>query len=533
MDNRPEQPYAAGLLAALAAAMLALQLAVIGEYGWFRDELYYLASTDHLGWGYVDHPPLSIALLAVVRALFGDSLVAVRIVPALAGAATVLVTGAIARRLGGGRFAQGLAALCAVASPLFLALFHYYSMNALDLLIWSAAAWLLLRALEGDAGGAPTAGGSAGTGRWVALGAVLGLGLLNKISVLWLGAGVAVGLLVTPYRRLLRRPGPYLAAAIAGLIFLPHVVWQVRHGWPTLEFMHNATTLKMSEDSPLGFLVDSVLSMNPFAAPVWLAGLTFGLFARGRGGAGSAAGAPDLRGRVLAVIYLTVLALLLAAGRGRASYLAPAYPMLLALGGVSVERFSAAAGRRWLRLAVAAVVALGGLLLLPFGVPVLPVETFVRYQAALGVEPGTDERKETGALPQQYADMHGWEQMVDLVAEACGRLSPDEKRRARVFGQNYGEAGAVDVLGRPLGLPPAISGHNSYWLWGPDAGEWDVLIIIGGDPEDNARYFEDVEIVGRTESRWSMPYERGLAVTIARRPTVSIEEAWPRLKHYD
>jgi hypothetical protein len=225
--------------------------------------------------------------------------------------------------------------------------------------------------------------------------------------------------------------------------------------------------------------------------------------------------------------------LLLAAGRSRVSYLAPAFPMLLALGGVAVERFSAAAGRRWLRPAVPAVVAVGGLLLLPFGVPVLPVETFVRYQAAIGLEPGTDERKEMGALPQQYADMHGWEQMVDLVAEAYRRLSPDEKRRARVFGQNYGEAGAVDVLGRPLGLPPAISGHNSYWLWGPDAGEWDVLIIIGGDPEDNARYFEDVEIVGRTESRWSMPYERGLAVTIARRPTVSIEEAWPRLKHYD
>jgi 4-amino-4-deoxy-L-arabinose transferase-like glycosyltransferase len=534
MDDRPPPPLATGLLAALAVAMLALQLAVIGEYGWFRDELYYLASTERLGWGYVDHPPLSIALLALVRAAFGDSIVAVRMVPALAGAATVFVTGAIARQLGGGRSAQGLAALCALASPVFLALCHYYSMNALDLLVWAIAAWLLLRALEDDGvpGGARSAGGSGRIGRWAALGAVLGLGLLNKISVLWLGAGIAAGLLLTPHRRALHRPGPYLAAAIAGLIFLPHVLWQVRHGWPTLEFMHNATTLKMSADSPLGVLADLVLSMNPFAAPVWLTGLAFGLFACA-GAAGGADPNPDRRGRVLAWIYLTVLALLLAAGRSRASYLAPAYPMLLALGGVAIERFSAAGGRRWLRPAAPAAVALGGAAALPFALPVLPVETFVRYQAAIGLEPGTDERHEMGALPQQYADMHGWEQMVGLVAEAYGRLSPAERRRARVFGQNYGEAGAVDVLGEPLGLPPAISGHNSYWLWGPDAGEWDVLIIIGGDREDNARYFEEVEIVGRTESRWSMLYERGLDVTIARRPTVSIEDAWPRLKHYD
>ena len=520
MDDRPVPPLATATLAAFAAAMLALQLAVHGEYGWFRDELYYLASTEHLGWGYVDHPPLSIALLALVRAVLGDSLLAVRLVPAVAGAATVFVAGVIARQLGGGRFAQGLAALCALAAPVFLALAHYYSMNALDLVTWAAAASLLLAALD-----------KGGTGRWTALGAVLGLGLLNKIGVLWLGAGIAVALVATPYRRALRRPGPWIAAAIAGLIFLPHLAWQVRHGWPTLEFMHNATTYKMADDSPLGFLLDQVLTMNPLAAPVWLAGLGFGLFARA-GVAGGGREHPDRRGRALALIYLTVFVLLVVAGRSRASYLAPAYPLLFALGGVAIERFSAAAGRRWLRPAVPALVALGGAVVLPYALPVLPVETFVRYQGALGLEAPADERSEMGALPQQYADMHGWGQMVGLVAEAWGRLTPEERRRCRVFGQNYGEAGAVDVLGRPLGLPPAISGHNSYWLWGPGEGDWDVLIIIGGDREDNARHFAEIEIVGQTASPWSMPYERGLDVSIARRPKISLEEAWPRLKRY-
>jgi hypothetical protein len=232
------------------------------------------------------------------------------------------------------------------------------------------------------------------------------------------------------------------------------------------------------------------------------------------------------------LIYLTVFVLLVVAGRSRASYLAPAYPLLFALGGVAIERSSAAAGRRWLRPAVPALVALGGAVVLPYALPVLPVETFVRYQGALGLEAPADERSEMGALPQQYADMHGWGQMVGLVAEAWGRLTPEERRRCRVFGQNYGEAGAVDVLGRPLGLPPAISGHNSYWLWGPGEGDWDVLIIIGGDREDNARHFAEIEIVGQTASPWSMPYERGLDVSIARRPKISLEEAWPRLKRY-
>jgi hypothetical protein len=169
---------------------------------------------------------------------------------------------------------------------------------------------------------------------------------------------------------------------------------------------------------------------------------------------------------------------------------------------------------------------------MPFGLPVLPVRSFVRYQAALGMAPSTDERLALGALPQHYADMFGWEEMAALVNQAYRRLTPEEQKRCRVFGQNYGEAGAIDVLGRRLGLPPALSGHNSYWLWGPGDGEVEVVIIIGGAREDNARYFEEVEIVGQTDSPWAMPYERGLDVSIARRPRMDLQEAWPQLRRY-
>jgi hypothetical protein len=498
------------VLLLVAGTALVLQLAAIRQYGYFRDELYYLASTEHLDWGYVDHPPLSIAVLALVRALLGDSLPAVRLVPALSFAITVLLTGLLARRLGAGRFGQGLAAFAALFAPVFIAQGHYYSMNALDLLFWTIAALLLVTALEE---GRPRT--------WIGLGVVLGLGLLNKLSVLWLGAGLFAGLIASPQRRVLGTRWPWLAAAIAGAIFAPHVLWQARHGWPTLEFMRNATATKMVSIQPLGYLRDQVLSMNPASAPLWMGGLVFGLVAR----AGE-------KGRVLAWLYLVVLGLLLASGSARASYLAVAYPGLFALGAIALERLSAPPKRGSLRALATAVVVVSGAVLLPMALPLLPVERFVQYQAALGLEPRSEEQQQMGVLPQHYADMFGWDDMVALAAEAHRRLTPDEQRRCRVFGQNYGEAGAIDVLGRKLGLPPALSGHNSYWLWGQGAEEPHVIILIGGAREENARFFEQIEIVGQTRSPWSMPYERGLDVSIGRRPKVPLRELWPALKRY-
>jgi dolichyl-phosphate-mannose-protein mannosyltransferase len=505
--QRRPRTLALGTLGAIATLKLILHLAAIGRYGYFRDELYYLASTEHLSWGYVDHPPFSIALLAVVRALFGDSLIAVRIVPALAGVATVWLTGVIAWQLGGGRFAQGLAALAALFSPVFLGIDHFYSMNALELLFWTAGASLVLVALE-----------SGRTRDWVWLGVLLGLGLLNKISMSWFAAGLVVGLLLTPYRRVFRERGIWVAGVVAGLVFFPHVIWQIRHGWPTLEFMRNATSQKMASVSPLSFLIEQILTNNPGAFLIWLGGLVYGLVRAGP------------RARVLVWIYLTVFGLLVFGGHSRASYLAPAYPMVFALGGIAVERVSLS--YRWLRPASAASVVIFGLVALPMALPLLPVETFVRYQAALHQTPRTDERQEVGALPQHYADMFGWDDMVALVARAYAELTPEEKQHARVFGQNYGEAGAVDVLGRRLGLPHAMSGHNSYWLWGPGSEPVNVVIIIGGDREDNAQFFEDITIVGQTSSPWSMPYERGLDVSIARKPKMDLRQAWTRVKEF-
>ncbi|TDI13316.1 MAG: phospholipid carrier-dependent glycosyltransferase, partial [Acidobacteria bacterium] len=241
------------------AVKLVLHLVTHRGYGMFRDEYYYLACAERLAWGYVDHPPFSIFLLWIVRNLLGDSLLAVRLLPALAGAATVLLVGLMARRLGGGLFAQSLAMVGALAAPIYLALDHFYSMNAFDLVFWALAAYLILLLVQG-----------AGVRVWLLLGAVLGLGLMNKISILWLGFGLLVGLLVTQRRRWLLTPGPWLAAGLAVLLFLPYILWQVGNDWPTVEFIRNASGQKMLEVKPLDFMLSQLRVMNPAVAPLWL-----------------------------------------------------------------------------------------------------------------------------------------------------------------------------------------------------------------------------------------------------------------------
>ena len=492
-------------------AKLVLHLATHRGYGMFRDEYYYLACSENLAWGYVDHPPLSVALLAGARAVFGDSLLAVRLLPAIAGALTVLLVGLIARGLGGGRFAQSLAMLAALVAPIYLGLDHFFSMNAFDLLVWAAAAWLLVRILRG-----------ADPRLWLVLGAVLGLGLLNKISVLWLGFGLAVGLLGTGMRRTLRTPWPWAAAAISGLLFLPHLLWQVRHGWPTLEFVRNATGEKMVDVQPLEFLGSQVTMMNPATLPLWLAGLAWLLFGR--------KGRPF---RLLGVVYLAVFALLVLSGTSRAGYLAPAYTWLLAAGGVAAEMGFERARVPWARWAAGVVLAAAGVVLAPFALPVLPVETYIAYARSMGVEPSTEERKELSDLPQHYADMHGWEEIVRTVAEVFDGLSPEEQAKAAIFTYNYGDAGAIDRLGRPLGLPRAISGHNSYWLWGPRDRTGEVLIVLGNTRENLLRRFEQVELGATVECFHCMPYENHRPVWICRDIDRPLNEVWADLKHFD
>jgi len=494
----------------LGAVTLAFHLLTTGGYGYFRDELYYLANGEHVAFGYVDHPPLVGVLAALIRSVFGTSLFAIRLFPALAGAASVWLTADMTRELGGKRFAQALAGLAAAFAPVWVSLFSILSMNAFDVLFWTACFSLVIRIIKtGD------------QRLWLAFGLVAGLGLENKLSVLFLCFGIGVGLVLGRRWDDLRSRWFWLGVMAAGLFLLPYLAWQRAHGWPLFEFMRNARELKNVALSPWRFISEQVLLMGPVSAPIWLVGLAFLL------------AAPQmLPFRVLGSSYVVVLLTFIVSGNAKPYYLAPAYAPLLAGGAIFFERLGGPRGGKMIRGAAIALLAVGGLITLPLAKPLLSEDDFVRYSAALGLEPSAGERHAMGRLPQFFADMHGWPELARTVAEVFHALPPDWQAKTCVFGQNYGQAGAIDLFGPRYGLPKAISAHNSYWIWGPGECRGEVVLVIGGDRATLETMFTTVELGTTYTCLDCMPYENDKPIWIARGLHMPIQELWPRLRRF-
>jgi 4-amino-4-deoxy-L-arabinose transferase-like glycosyltransferase len=505
-----EPGFVARITPLVAALTLLLHLLTARDgYGIFRDELYYLANAEHLGFGYVDHPPMIGWVTWLTKYLFGTSLTGLRALPALAAGVTVLLVGRTARELGGGRFAQILAATLTALAPGYVAIFGYLSMNAFDVMFWAAAFLILVRVLATrDMRG------------WVAFGLVTGLALENKISPLFLGFGVVAGLVVTRDPEPFRSPRLWLGGALAAALALPHAIWQVAHGWPTLEFIANATRYKNAPVAPLDFLAEQVLMMNPLAAPIALAGL-YGLLVSKDG----------RRFRALGWCVVAILVLMIVQ-RAKPYYFVPAYTALYAAGAWTVERATARAGRVWARGAVVAATVASGVALAPLAKPLLPIERFVAYQAALGLEPGTAELTQVGRLPQFFADRLGWQELAETVARVHRTLPAEDRARACVFGQNYGQAGAIDFYGPALGLPRAISGHNSYHLWGPRGCTGEVLLVIDEERGSLDELFEHVELGASYRCADCMPYEAEKQVWVCRGLRLPVEVLWPRLRSF-
>jgi hypothetical protein len=523
-SSAPESRHGTTLVVLTALPLLIHGLVnALGGYGYFRDELYYLACSKHLAAGYVDHPPFSIFVLALGRLLFGESTFAIRLIPAIASAVCVLLICLMVRRMKGGRLAMVVAALAFVASGQLLGFFTFYSMNSLDILVWTLAAYILVLLAERPTppsegsdrfpGGKPRA--------WIVLGVVLGLGLLNKTSVLWLGAGVAVGLVTTGLRSQLKTRWPYLSAVIAFVLFSPYVIWNLTHDLAHLEFMKNAVALKYSSLTRLRFVLDQIGNMNPPTVLVALLGLVWYLFSKdGR------------RFRILGIAFLTTFGILWANPHSKSEYIAAAYPLLFAGGGVLIARVS----RGWWRaIGVGMVVLLVvfGVIVAPFAMPILPVEGYVRYARALGVTPSTPENKTVAELPQFFADMQGWQELARDVSAVYLTIPEAERRTTVAAVGNYGEAGALERFAREYPLPRVISAHNSYWLWGVGAPSPTTFIRLGGSREDYQKIYGDVVAAGRHTCRYCMPYESDLGIFIARRRRVPIERAWAEYKHYE
>jgi hypothetical protein len=505
---RSERWFATGpaIVAAIAILKLALQLFAASHYGIFRDEMYYLACGQHLGWGYVDHPPGMPFIAWLVSHTLGNSLIALRVLPALAGAALVWLAGTMARMMGGGRLAQALAALAVLVAPIYMLMQHWFTMNAFEPLLWMICAWCVLRSIE-----------SADPRWWLWIGILTGLGLEMKYSIVLFAAGLIVGLALTPHRRILASKWFLLGCLAAFLIFLPHLVWLIHHHFPFLEYERNVrSTPRDVRRGPVAFLLDQANILNPLSAPLWVGGLVW-LFTR--------AGA---RYRILAWTFLVVLVALMAT-QGKNYYVVPVYPMIFAAGAVGWTQWIRNA---WLRGAYTGLLAASGILLAPLAIPLLPVESYLRYEHALGIAPPKAENQRTGPLPQFFADEFGWEDMVRKTAAVYNSLPPEKRARTAIFANSWGQAAAVDYFGPKYGLPRAISAHNSYWLWGPRDYDGSTMIVLGSDGSGDREHFQTVIDTGqKTDNPWSREDEH-FTIWLCRGLKWDLRTVWPELKHW-
>ena len=498
-------PAGAGILAVPAGVALLkvlIHLPVLHRYGYHHDELYFIACGNHLSFGYVDHAPLVPWIARLATTLFGESIVGLRIFATLAGVATIVLVGLLVHRLGGGRFAQLIACTAVLVAPVFLRTGNLLCIPAFEPLFWLGCALILVRIIQED-----------NPRLWPWIGLIAGAGLMNKHSMLFFAFGLGVGVLATPLRRHLRTPWPWIGAAVALLVFMPNIVWQVIHGWPTAQFLRHLNENVMAGVSKVQFVAGQFLYLNPFAAFVWIWGLVFLFSKSGR------------TYRVLAWIWVSIFALLLATD-SKIYYFAPAYPPVIAAGGVAIERWIASRGRAWLKPVAVVVLLVGGVVLAPVSVPCLSIDATDRYVDAVTFGAFENIFELTGDLH----GMFGWPERVEAVAEVYKSLPPNERERTMLLAAGYGNAGVIDLFGEKVGLPQATSFAQTYWMWGYPEGQIDTVIGINFSPEFLTQVWEEVTVVKSVElenvNPWSNPFE----VTICRKPKITIERVWPQVR---
>lgn len=505
----PAPPFATAAIGIIVAVQLALHFVVLAvtRFGVQRDEFLYFSMGEHLRFWRMDFPPLIAVLANVSGALFGHSLAAVRVLPAIEGSLTLVVATLIARELGGGRFAQVMTALCMLGNVLFLRTSTLFQPVVLDQLWWTLALYALVRL-----------GSDEQPRWWLVFGVATGLGLLTKFSILFCGFAALIALPATPSRRWLGTRWPWIAAALAVAIGSPSIAGQLALRYPVVAQMRELQGQQLTHVSWSDFLTAQPLMVGPVPFVMAVIGV-----------AALIAWKPW---RAFAVVGWTCIAAfaVLFLLHGKAYYIGPIYPTLFAAGAVIVERVRAP------RLALAArVAAVGGtlafgVLVLPIGVPLLSPEATAEYALRTGASRSL--RTNQGAmdrLPQDFADMLGWEQQARTLSRVFVALPPAERDSAVIFGGNYGEAGAAEFYRARYGLPPVVSAAGSFWFFGPGERSGAVTITIGVDSARLARAFDEVRVVEIVHSPWSVDEEREVPVIVARRPRQTLQQLWPQL----
>lgn len=476
-------------------------------YGFFRDELYFLVCGHHLAWGYVDQPPMVALQARLAELLFGISPTGGRVFSFLAGGVTVGLTGLLTWQFGGSRPAQTLAMTGVLAAPVFLGTSNYLSMNSFEPCFWMGALFLVMRVADGST--SPRA--------WLLFGLLAGLGIENKHSTVFFLIALLAGLLISPQRHILRSRACAGGVAILMLIALPNFVWEWVHHFPTYEFLNTVEhTDKYLPHSPLVFLYQQVVVLIILAAPVWIGGLVWlGLSRNARAW------------RFVAITYLIFLGMMIAM-RAKHYYVAPICPVLFAAGAVGfaqLVRRSRHVNTYAIVLGLTFVFATG-----PCTLTILPPNKYHTYTAFFQPDSVRME-KFSSPLPQVLSDRFGWPQMVEGFAARYKALPPDLRAHTAIFCDNYGEASAVNILGREYGLPTAISGHNNYFYWGWDSYTGDSVLTLGSNREEYTNDYTEVIDLGPSDAQWTMDYEHKHYFWLRGRKRPFAED-WARLKFW-
>jgi 4-amino-4-deoxy-L-arabinose transferase-like glycosyltransferase len=494
-----------------AVLKFAIHMFIAPGYGFFFDELYTMALSRHLAFGYVDLPPLVPALVALSRALLGESLLAMHIVPALAGAGTLVFVCLIAKEFGGKPFAVTLSALGFIVVPLWLSLDSIFCYDSIDQLVLAGFLYPL--------GGC----GRRGTRRlWILLGLIAGIACLTKMTILFLGPGFLVALLISKYRKDLLTPWPWLGAALCLVLVSPYLFWQIANNWPTLEYWNNYGTLRVYQASLPQYLMNILVYMNPLLLPLWAVGL-YRLFRRLNG----------VNYGFLGLLFLFTLALMFYL-HASARMLIELFIPLIAASAVFIEEMLT--GARWkmgVRALPVAYLLAAGIFVLPTSLPILPID-FV-YNLPRSVKSWYQSVREFNGdnsyAPLLLTGRLGWDELVQDVAAVYDQLPAADRLVAGIYADSYASAGAIDLLGPKYGLPHAVSGSLTYYLWGPGYS-WGVMLIVTGRTNHLSVFFDECTQEAAVGIDYDVPTISNLYIFVCRKPTIPADVIWTSLKNY-
>ena len=481
-------------------------------YGFFIDEFYYIACANNPAAGYVDHPPLAPLMLTVFKFFFGDSVYAVRILPALAVSASVFFTGIITKEMDGGKFAQILAACAMATSPIIITFGGFYSMNAFEPLLAILLLYFTIRMIkEGN------------QKRWIALGIIMGIGIMNKHTFGVFIIALLLSLIFAGKWKLVITKWFALAALIALFIFLPNIIWQMLNNYPSLEFYRNISKDKNVYTPPVAFILGQVMGMSPANVLIWFPGFIFLLFCKRM---------KDFR--FLGILFIGLFLFMMFTGTSRSDRLAFAYPAAFAGGGLFFAYFIQKLNAKWVAGVLVILLFSGLALAMPIILPYFSYAAVESHVKFLGYNTEL-ERGNKPPLPQILADRIGWEDKFKLVLSAYQSLSEQEKKQTIIAAGNYGQAGALELFGKDYNFPPVVCGHNNYYLWSKERLKGSIIIKLGYQSEFKGltEAFESVDVFpGEYVNPYVTSHENHLKVFICRNSKVSYTVLLDRGKFY-